>query len=436
MENKNNKPKVATKKHVARLERERQQVRLVRTIAFVMFGVIALLLTYGYIDLNYLQLRKPVAEVNGEKITIKEWRERIQLERVNLLNQYQRAQFFQQNFGMDMSQQLQEVEFYMTTPDMLGRRVADQMIDEALIRQEAERRGISVSDEELEKAIQEAYNFYPNGTSTPTITPTTIQYPTDSPELLTLVPPTGTPTKAPTSTPAPSNTPDPSVSPTATFTAAPPTPTFVPEDITATPTKYTVDLFNTEYQKTVIDFDFYGISESVFRSAFKSDLLRAKLIEAMRAELPTTEEQVWARHILIEEEALAKTVRSKLLNGEDFAEVAKEYSIDTGSAVDGGDLGWFSKGVMVPEFEDAAFSQEIGEINELVKSQFGYHIIQVLGHADLPLTTTQLQQKGESAFSEWLTNIKTDSDITNFSGWLEFMPEMPKFGEEPSTQSE
>ena len=96
MENKSKKPKVATKKHVARLEKERKQARLVWTIALVMFGVIVLLLGYGYLDTTYLQLQRPVATVNGEEITIKHWQERIQLQRVNLVNLYQRYQYFQQ----------------------------------------------------------------------------------------------------------------------------------------------------------------------------------------------------------------------------------------------------------------------------------------------------------------------------------------------------
>ena len=128
MENKN-KRKVTTKKHVARLEREQKQVALVRTIAFVMFGLIALLLAYGYIDLNYLQLQKPVAEVNGEKITITQWQERVQIQRVNLANLYQRYQVFQQQFGLDVTQQIQEVEYYLNSPEATGQLVLDQMID-------------------------------------------------------------------------------------------------------------------------------------------------------------------------------------------------------------------------------------------------------------------------------------------------------------------
>ena len=167
MSNQEKKPRTLTKKHVARLERERRQVAIVRAVAIVMIGIVAVLLGYGYLDANVLQKQKPVAEVNGEKITIKHFQERVQLQRVNLVNMYQQYQFYQQNFGMDTTQQVQEIEFYLQTPELLGQLVINQMIDEALIRQEAEKRGITVSNDEVDQAVQEAYNFFPNGTPHP-----------------------------------------------------------------------------------------------------------------------------------------------------------------------------------------------------------------------------------------------------------------------------
>lgn len=82
---------------------------------------------------------------------------------------------------------------------------------------------------------------------------------------------------------------------------------------------------------------------------------------------------------LTEEEALAKAkdLRAKILAGGDFATIAKAESDDTGSGANGGSLGSFGKGRMVPAFDQAAFSQPIGQVGEPVKSQFGYHIIKV-----------------------------------------------------------
>lgn len=86
--------------------------------------------------------------------------------------------------------------------------------------------------------------------------------------------------------------------------------------------------------------------------------------------------EIKAQHILVEDEETANEVKKKLDEGGDFAELAKEYSTD-GSAEQGGDLGYFSKGKMVPEFEEAAFSLEPGEVSDLVQSQHGFHIIKV-----------------------------------------------------------
>lgn len=427
MANQEKKPKVLTKKHVARLERERRQVAIVRTVAIVMIGAVALLLGYGYLDANYLKLQKPVAEVNGETITIEHFQERVQLQRINLVNLYQRYQFFQQQFGMDVTQQIQEIDSYLQSPVTLGQQIVDQMVDEALIRQEAEKRGITVSNEEVEKAIQEAYQFFPNGTPAPTITPTAFEYPTLTSAQLTVYPSTATPTTAPTSTPEPTSTPDPAVTPTATSTTAPPTPTFVPELPTATPTPYTLEGFNTEYQTSVEDFKTYGVSEEVLREVYRNDLLRKKLFDVITADQPATEEQVWARHILVNSETEAKAVVELLRNGSDFARLARQFSQDTGSGAKGGDLGWFGRGMMVSEFEAAAFSQPIGEIGDPVQTQFGYHIIQVLDRQDLPLSASQLDQARQTAFTEWLASAKEGASITTYETWKEQIPPMPNF---------
>ncbi|MTI67068.1 MAG: peptidylprolyl isomerase [Firmicutes bacterium] len=87
-------------------------------------------------------------------------------------------------------------------------------------------------------------------------------------------------------------------------------------------------------------------------------------------------ESVKASHILVDEEEKAKEIKKELNDGLEFAEAAKKYS-KCPSKEKGGDLGSFSKGKMVPEFEEAAFKMENGEISEPVKTQFGYHIIKV-----------------------------------------------------------
>ncbi len=421
--------RIVTKKHIARLERERRQVNLVRGIAIGGIVAVILLLGYGYLKLNVLQLREPVAEVNGETITTDYWQERVRFQRVNMMNLYNTYVLYQQQFGMDTSQQQQQISSLLQVPETLGQQVLDQLIDEAIIRQEAKKRGITVSAEEVEKSIRDQYGFFPNGTPTPTITPTEFLAPTLSPEQLTIYPSTAIPTEAPTSTPTPTNTPDRSVTPTTTSTAGPPTPTFVPELATATSTPYTLDGFKEQYSKTVSDFKSYNVSESVLRSVYESQLLRSKLLEEIAADTPSVEEQVWARHILVDDEISLGIVRTLLASGQDFGEVAKKYSKDTGSGAKGGDLGWFGKGAMVPEFETAAYSQPIGEIGKPVKSQFGYHIIQVIDRREMPLTATQLDQNRQTALTDWLTKTRADATdagtLVTYDVWKQIVPTDP-----------
>lgn len=412
-------PKVITKKHIARLERERRQTRLILVIAIAGILIAVGLLGYGAFRYNI------VADVNGTKITAGEWQERVKLQRVQMINTYNQYSFYQQNFGFDYSQQMQQVALALQDPATVGEQVLNQMIDEELIRQEAKKRGITVSAEEVEASIQENFAFFPNGTPTPTVTPKEISLPTLTSQQLTLYPSTSTPTEVLTPTPEPSATLDPSVTSTPTATAAPATPTPVPEMATATATPYTLEGFKSEYKNMLTNFQKYGISEKTLQSVYEVQLLRQKLLDEITKDTTHTEEQVWARHILVETEAEANDVYKRLKDGADFAELAKTTSKDTGSGANGGDLGWFGKGQMVPEFGEAAFKLKVGEISEPVKSQFGYHIIQALGHEDRPLDDTQYQQKKQTEFNDWLTATREAAKITTYDVWKEQVPTEP-----------
>src|SRR6185295_10675281 len=180
----------------------------------------------------------------------------------------------------------------------------------------------------------------------------------------------------------------------------------VPQPPTATATPFTLEGFKKEYQTTVDNFKAAKISEKTLRAVYEGQLYRQKLSDEINKDTTATDEQVWARHILVDTAEEAKAVVDRLHKGEDFAAVAKEVSKDTGSGANGGDLGWFGKGAMVAEFETAAFSQKIGEIGKPVKSQFGYHIIQVLGHQDMPLNASQYDQKKQTEFTNWLADAR------------------------------
>jgi len=422
---KQNTPKVITKKHMARLERERRQINLIRGVAIAGILIVVGLLAYGYLSANVFALREPVGKVNGVTITTGEWQERVKFQRAQLLNAYNQYQFYQQNFGFDYSQQLQEITTTLSVPETIGQQVLDQMTDEILIRQEAEERGITVSNEEIDNYFKETFGFFPDGTPTPTVTPTEFVFPTLSNEQLTIYPSTSTPTEAATSTVTPTGTPDRSVTPTPTVTTAPPTPTFVPEAATATSTPYTLEGYQSDYDEMIKSFSTYNVSERTIRSIYEAELLRKKLRDEITKDISQTEEQVLARHILVETEEEANAAYERLQNGEDFGTVAMEVSKDTGSAARGGELDWQPRSFFVKEFADAAFSQEIGEIGQPVKTEFGYHIIQVIAREELPLSASQYEQARDTAFNDWLTAEKEAATIETFETWKEHVPTEP-----------
>ncbi len=447
------KPVLHTRKHLARLDRERRQTRW---ILFSFIGIIVIavgLIAYGYLDLNYLQARRAIARVGNVNITIGEWQARVRMQRRSLINQINLYAQYSQYLGMDLSSQEQQLASQLNDSNTLGQTVLDTMIDEEVIRQEAAKRGITASPAEVDAAIQANFNYFPSGSPTPTVTPTSVSTPTYDPTTLALVTLTPTPTEVVTVaaspaatlslTPGPSPTlnlttsPTASLIPTAAASATPtetttPTATAGPSPTatgtgTATPTStpYTLEAFQTNYQNSVTNLKTLGLTDAQVRQIYETSVLHDKLFAVITADVPHTQDQVWARHILVADEATANTVREQLLNGGDFAALAAKYSTDTATKDKGGDLGWFAKGVMVPEFDAAAFSLKVGEISQPVKSQFGYHIIEVLAHTEIPLDASAYAQAQQTAFSDWLKNARTEYGVVTYNNWQNIVPTDP-----------
>ncbi len=125
--------------------------------------------------------------------------------------------------------------------------------------------------------------------------------------------------------------------------------------------------------------------------------------------------EVHARHILVDDEAKAKDIAKRAKAGEDFSKLAKENSKD--SAEDGGDLGYFTKDQMVPEFAEAAFKLEKGQVSDPVKTQFGWHIIKVEDKRQKPVPAyEQVEDQVEQylvrkAQADMVTKLRADAKI-------------------------
>lgn len=136
-------------------------------------------------------------------------------------------------------------------------------------------------------------------------------------------------------------------------------------------------------------------------------------------------EQVKASHILVKDEKLAEELYNEITKkGVDFGELAKKHSTDTGSKDKGGDLGFFEKGRMVPEFEKEAWALKDGEVSKPVKSQFGYHIIKKTGYLPAKLTTFEgakkqvmdalKEKKSNEVIDKFVEEEKAKSKIEDF----------------------
>ena len=451
MTNESGKKPVLHKKHVARQEREQQQTRLIIYTFFGILGAVVLLLIYGWLDINVLQLNRPVAKVNDTEILVKEFEPRVRLRRQQLIDNYIQFQQYQQFFGMDVSSQLQSIESQLSLPEFIGQSVLDEMISDEIVRLEAAKRGITVSEEEINARLESEFGYFPNGTLTPSVTPTTFALPTEPESLLEFLTPTSEATETPLATAtadsAPTATAQPIEGTPAEGTTAQPTATLEPTEtatatleptVTAGPTStalptatpYTAEGFAGRVDETTENITKFGFDETYLRNFFETLILREKLQAIITADVKPVDEEVRARHILVADEATALDVIARLQAGEDFAELARELSTDTGSAVQGGDLGWFGKNAMVPEFETAAYAlANPGDYTtEPVASNFGYHIIQLLARRETPLTADAFQQAKDVAFQQWLTKAREEEyTVETFDVWQARVPTTPNF---------
>jgi len=423
-----------TKKHIARAERERRERNIIYIVSAVVIIAVLVLVLYGIVDQNFLKARRPVAIVNDEKITVSEYQGQTRLARYNLIQSAQRLYQLAQIMGNDPSSQasvanqLQQIDGQLF-PQAIGRQIIDQLVDGLLIQQEASRLGITVSEGEVNKELEEVFGYYRLGTPTPTITHVLPQTSTLSPLQESLIP--STPTSSTSLIPTSEITTTEIVEDNTQSLESPPTPTNVlTPTLTATTgptaTPFTQQAFEEIYQDAITNLsEEYSISESDLKRGFEDHLYSEKVLDVITKDIECTQEQVWALHILINEEELAKNIKTRLDEGEDWSLMATTYSTDTSNKDKGGDLGWFGHGVMVPEFEQAAFKLEVGETSAPVKTDFGFHIIRILGHEERPLTEDACRSMRSENFQEWLAELRENSNISIHDFWTDVAPTEP-----------
>jgi parvulin-like peptidyl-prolyl isomerase len=180
----------------------------------------------------------------------------------------------------------------------------------------------------------------------------------------------------------------------------------------ASPTAYTRELFDADYQTYLSDIRTnLNVTEGVIRGQFEDDVYRERLRSDVEAGMSRDEEQVWAKHILVEQEAVAFALLSRYQSGESWDALAAQYSNDTANKDLGGDLGWFGRGAMVDAFGEAAFSTPVGQVAGPVQTGFGWHLILVLGHETRRLDPTAYQAAIDRDFSLLVESLRDAAEI-------------------------
>jgi parvulin-like peptidyl-prolyl isomerase len=406
---KGQKGQLVTKKHLARQERERRQNRIILLVSLAVIVVVVGLISYGIIQQYIIQPQQPVAKVANDVITTKQFQTFARYERLQIIQQYQQYEQYAQLFSNDQNS-LSYIQSYMAQisnqlePETLGQNTLDYLIANRIIEKEAEKRGITVSDEEIKKSLQDYFGYFPDGT--PTSAPTSMAVPTSTlnPTQYLLVSPTATATPAATNTPAPTITVTleiASPTPTAVITPTTPAPTSTP---LPTPTPYTESAYKKDFKSYMTNINtFASLSEADFRWVTKMQLLRQKVYDAITADIPMEQDQVWARHIVVSDQTQAQSLYDDLNSGGDFVAIATAVYSGTTNTVD---LGWFGTGTLDVNAEKIVFNLQIGQISEPIQTPSGWEIYQILGHEVRTLSDSQFQQLKQTEFQNWVDQQK------------------------------
>ncbi|HNR01250.1 MAG TPA: peptidylprolyl isomerase [Anaerolineaceae bacterium] len=412
-------PAPASRKHEARLQKEKRQKKIMIAVLIAIVAVVVVLVGYGVLQGTVLKNRKPVAKVGSTTINVNQFVKRVQYERLSYVETF--TSYAASGYAMFFESQMLDMQNALDNYIQFGSDILDKMINEAVVAEKAAELGISVTDEDINKELERGFGFFPEGTPTPE--PTYAFKPTStlSAQQLAIITITPTASPEPTATTGPTQTPDPSlVTPTAEN--AVPTATQIPP----TPTAYTREGFEGLYDQMLTSIsDQFPYTEADFREYVRNLLLNQKVFEEVTKDISRDQEMIWARHILVTTEEEANAIIERLEKGEDFGTIAAELSIDTSTGANGGDLSWFSKGQMVEPFENAAYALEIGEVSEPVQSDYGFHIIQLLGKEIRALSDQQWDAMKQKAFAEFIENAKTEISIKKFDVWASVVPNTP-----------
>ena len=275
-------PKELTRKHLSRMERDARQSRIVLLVVGGVIALLILIVGYGFLRENVLILNEPVANVNGEQISTREFQNRVRLARLTLKQQVDRAN---QQGDQQSAQQAQQ---QLDDSSGLGAQVLSGMVDELLLKQAAPEFNVTVQPDEVQISLETDLNYQRNP-----------------------------PTPAPTRTPAPT----PTVTQPITQT---PTPTTTPFP---TSTPVTKEGFDTLYKNQLNVLSSAGLTDQDYRKIVELRLIGEKVNKAIASTVPTTTEQIKFKYIRFNSTDVQTVTAS--VNTDGFARVYQQVLSNT-----------------------------------------------------------------------------------------------------------
>ncbi|HQE93541.1 MAG TPA: hypothetical protein PLH19_11915 [Anaerolineae bacterium] len=350
----NPKPEL-NRRQLARREKEKRLNRILIGSAIGVVALVILIIGYGVIAEFVLKPGKPVATVDGVAITTAAYQHRLSYERLLMRNQlttYQNylaqldpndetmASFYQQLQSMTSNL---ETQLSDTMASLLGKQVLDDMIEEQLVRAEAQSRNLTVTADEVNLRIEQMVGYDRTITETATITDTAAQQSFDS-------------------------------------------------------------LYQS-FRENILDVS--QLSADEYRTIIETSLLRDQLKAIIGADVNQTAEQVETTFFTAADEEAAKALQERLNNGADPTALIEELNNDADDLTAGYAMSWLPVGYLSAQLgtviEQVAFNTPVGTAAEPTLADDGhYYVIYVSGHEDHPLSETLLEQGREQKYTEWL----------------------------------
>lgn len=351
-------------------------------ISFIYIIVLALFLGFTFAceaaDENI------VATLNGTNITLDEFKEAVRYKRFSTLQEYQYISYLYSMYNMPLDESLTknyETALSEEGKTDLGQKTIDQLVYNIILDNESQKAGISVTDQEVNDSLKQMFGITDENAENQADVSADTMLDSNSSDM----------------TP-----PEPEINQEAELQTA-------------------IDNY---FSATVGDL----FSQDFFKKQIYFSLLESKLLdETVFADHVFEAEMVSARHILVETEDIAKEVLGKLDAGEKWDDLAAAYSKDTSNKDNGGNLGWFARGMMVKPFEDAAFALESGQISDPIKTDFGFHIIASDGKENRPLEDEALSNAKNELYQTWYEEITAEYKPETFEIWTDNVPMEPVF---------